>query len=130
VEYKLIGSAHEKIRGRLSEILASSDMIRLVALITRDGFTIALRSNGVNVDPKWLGALVSFSLKHLEKSIGRLMGNKSVSDVVIVMGDDQLVIRSIEKLLMVIIADKNLDINFLLYETAVSLQEIREELGL
>ncbi|WP_054857604.1 hypothetical protein [Vulcanisaeta sp. JCM 16159] len=71
----------EHVQKKLNEILESSDLIKFVALVTMDGFTIDSRmKDDINVDPKWLGALIISSIRNLElnlkKSIerGKLIG--------------------------------------------------------
>jgi hypothetical protein len=121
----------EIVRSKLGEILESSDFIKFVALVTMDGFTIssAMRDN-INVNPKWLGALIVSSIKNLEGNIRKALGNASLSELVISLGQDMLIIKSMGKLALLIIADKSLDIDFIMYEVEEGLRDLMIGLGL
>jgi predicted regulator of Ras-like GTPase activity (Roadblock/LC7/MglB family) len=121
----------EIVRSKLGEILESSDFIKFVALVTMDGFTIssAMRDN-INVNPKWLGALIVSSIKNLEGNIRKALGNASLSELVISLGQDMLIIKSMGKLALLIIADKSLGIDFIMYEVEEGLRDLMISLGL
>ena len=121
----------EIVRSKLGEILESSDFIKFVALVTMDGFTIssAMRDN-INVNPKWLGALIVSSIKNLEGNIRKALDNASLSELVISLGQDMLIIKSMGKLALLIIADKSLGIDFIMYEVEEGLRDLMISLGL
>jgi predicted regulator of Ras-like GTPase activity (Roadblock/LC7/MglB family) len=121
----------EIVRSKLGEILESSDFIKFVALVTMDGFTISsvMRDN-INVNPKWLGALIVSSIKNLEGNIRKALGNASLSELVISLGQDMLIIKSMGKLALLIIADKSLGIDFIMYEVEEGLRDLMISLGL
>lgn len=127
----LRGTLTERVRQKLSEILESSDLIRFVALMTMDGFTIAseMRDN-VSINPKWLGALMVSSIKSLELNLRKILNDVKLSELIISLGQDLLIVKSIDKLALLMIVDKALDINFVMYEVEESLRDLSTDLGL
>ncbi|MGC8606201.1 MAG: hypothetical protein ACP5GZ_00350 [Vulcanisaeta sp.] len=122
---------NERVQQKLSEILESSDLIKFVALVTMDGFTIAsgMKSN-INVNPKWLGALIVSSIKNLELNLKKALNEANLSELVISIGQDLLIVKSIGKLSLIMIVDRSLDINFVMYELEEGLRDLIMDLGL
>ncbi len=121
----------ERVQQKLNEILGSSDLIKFVALVTMDGFTIAsgMRDN-INVNPKWLGALIVSSIKNLELNLRKALNEANLSELVISLGQDLLIVKSIGKLALIMIVDKALDMNFVMYEIEEGLRDLSTDLGL
>jgi predicted regulator of Ras-like GTPase activity (Roadblock/LC7/MglB family) len=88
-----------------------------------------MRDN-INVNPKWLGALIVSSIKNLEGNIRKALDNASLSELVISLGQDMLIIKSMGKLALLIIADKSLGIDFIMYEVEEGLRDLMISLGL
>ncbi|BDR91342.1 hypothetical protein [Vulcanisaeta souniana] len=121
----------ERVRQKLSEILESSDLIKFVGLVTMDGFTIASNlKDDNNIDPKLLGALIVSSIKNLETNLRKVLENASLSEIVISIGQDLLIAKSIGKLALIMIVDKTLDINFIMYSVEEGLNDLITDLGL
>ncbi|WP_148224615.1 hypothetical protein [Vulcanisaeta moutnovskia] len=122
---------NERVQQKLSEILESSDLIKFVALVTMDGFTIASGMKGnINVNPKWLGALIVSSIKNLELNLKKALNEANLSELVISIGQDLLIVKSIGKLSLIMIVDRSLDINFVMYELEEGLRDLIMDLGL
>ncbi|GAB6946417.1 hypothetical protein JCM16161A_05470 [Vulcanisaeta sp. JCM 16161] len=121
----------ERIQQKLNEILESSDLIKFVALVTMDGFTIAseMKSN-IDINPKWLGALIVSSIKNLELNLKRALSEANLSELVISLGQDLLIVKSMGKLALIMIVDKSLDMNFVMYEIEEGLHDLSMDLGL
>ncbi|MGC8542687.1 MAG: hypothetical protein ACP5NQ_02000 [Vulcanisaeta sp.] len=121
----------ERVKLKLTEILESSDLIRFVALVTMDGFTIAsTMKNGTDINPKWLGALIVSSIKNLEDNLRKALSNVSLSELVLSIGQDLLIIKPMGKIALIMIADKSLDMNFVMYEIEEGLNDLITDLGL
>ncbi|ADN51134.1 hypothetical protein [Vulcanisaeta distributa] len=121
----------ERVQQKLSEILESSDLIKFVALVTMDGFTIASEmKDNINVNPKWLGALIVSSIKNLELNLRKALNEANLSELVISLGQDLLIVKSIGKLALIMIVDKALDMNFVMYEIEEGLRDLSTDLGL
>ena len=121
----------ERVQQKLSEILESSDLIKFVALVTMDGFTIASgMKDSVNVNPKWLGALIVSSIKNLELNLKKALNETNLSELVISLGQDLLIVKSIGRLALIMIVDKSLDMNFIMYEIEEGLNDLSTDLGL
>ncbi len=121
----------ERVKLKLTEILESSDLIRFVALVTMDGFTIAsAMKNGMDINPKWLGALIVSSIKNLEDNLRKALSNVSLSELVLSIGQDLLIIKPMGKIALIMIADKSLDMNFVMYEIEEGLNDLITDLGL
>ena len=121
----------ERVQQKLSEILESSDLIKFVALVTMDGFTIASgMKDNVNVNPKWLGALIVSSIKNLELNLKKALNEANLSELVISLGQNLLIVKSIGRLALIMIVDKTLDMNFIMYEIEEGLNDLSTDLGL
>mgnify|MGYP001770669906 FL=1 len=121
----------ERVQQKLSEILESSDLIKFVALVTMDGFTIASgMKDSVNVNPKWLGALIVSSIKNLELNLKKALNEANLSELVVSLGQDLLIVKSIGRLALIMIVDKSLDMNFIMYEIEEGLNDLSIDLGL
>ena len=121
----------ERVQQKLNEILESSDLIKFVALVTMDGFTIASgMKDNVNINPKWLGALIVSSIKNLELNLKKALSEANLSELVISLGQDLLIVKSIGKLALIMIVDKSLDMNFIMYEVEEGLNDLSIDLGL
>ncbi|WP_264890759.1 hypothetical protein [Vulcanisaeta souniana] len=111
--------------------MESSDLIKFVGLVTMDGFTIASNlKDDNNIDPKLLGALIVSSIKNLETNLRKVLENASLSEIVISIGQDLLIAKSIGKLALIMIVDKTLDINFIMYSVEEGLNDLITDLGL
>ncbi|ADY00423.1 hypothetical protein VMUT_0207 [Vulcanisaeta moutnovskia 768-28] len=96
-----------------------------------DGFTIASGMKGnINVNPKWLGALIVSSIKNLELNLKKALNEANLSELVISIGQDLLIVKSIGKLSLIMIVDRSLDINFVMYELEEGLRDLIMDLGL
>ena len=121
----------ERVQQKLNEILESSDLIKFVALVTMDGFTIAsVMKDSVNINPKWLGALIVSSIKNLELNLRKALNEANLSELVISLGQDLLIVKSIGKLALIMIVDKSLDMNFIMYEVEEGLNDLSIDLGI
>ncbi|GAB6944801.1 hypothetical protein [Vulcanisaeta sp. JCM 14467] len=121
----------EQVQRKLNEILESSDLIKFVALVTMDGFTIASgMKDNVNINPKWLGALIVSSIKNLELNLRKALSEANLSELVISLGQDLLIVKSIGKLALIMIVDKSLDMNVIMYEIEEGLNDLSTDLGL
>ncbi|WP_054842266.1 hypothetical protein [Vulcanisaeta distributa] len=121
----------ERVQQKLNEILESSDLIKFVALVTMDGFTIASgMRNNVDINPKWLGALIVSSIKNLELNLRKALNEANLSELVISLGQDLLIVKSIGKLALIMIVDRALDMNFVMYEIEEGLSDLSTDLGL
>jgi len=118
------------VQSKLTEILESSDLIKFVALVTMDGFTIssAMRDN-VNLNPKWLGALIISSIKNLENNLRKALDTASISELIISMNQDLLIVKSMGRLVLLMIVDKSLDMDFVMYEIEEGLRDLAVNLG-
>jgi predicted regulator of Ras-like GTPase activity (Roadblock/LC7/MglB family) len=120
-----IGTLTDKVKSVLNEIIKSSDLIKFVALTTMDGFTISsVSKDGIDVDPKWLGALIVASIRNLENNLRKALSDTTLTELVISLDQDILVIRTMGKLSLIMIADKTLDIDFVMYEIEEGLREL------
>jgi predicted regulator of Ras-like GTPase activity (Roadblock/LC7/MglB family) len=119
------------VQSKLTEILESSDLIKFVALVTMDGFTIssAMRDN-VNLNPKWLGALIISSIKNLENNLRKALDTASISELIISMNQDLLIVKSMGRLVLLMIVDKSLDMDFVMYEIEEGLRDLAVNLGI
>ncbi|MFP3484523.1 MAG: hypothetical protein RXO23_00960 [Vulcanisaeta sp.] len=119
------------VQSKLTEILESSDLIKFVALVTMDGFTIssAMRDN-VNLNPKWLGALIISSIKNLENNLKKALDTASISELIISMNQDLLIVKSMGRLVLLMIVDKSLDMDFVMYEIEEGLRDLAVNLGI
>ncbi|WP_054854271.1 roadblock/LC7 domain-containing protein [Vulcanisaeta distributa] len=121
----------EHVQKKLNEILESSDLIKFVALVTMDGFTIDSRmKDDINVDPKWLGALIISSIRNLELNLKKVLNEANLSELVISLGQNLLIVKSIGKLALIMIVDKTLDMNVVMYEIEEGLRDLTVDLGL
>ncbi len=121
----------ERVRQKLSEILESSDLIKFVALVTMDGFTIASNlKNENNIDPKLLGALIVSSIKNLETNLRKALETASLSELVVSIGQDLLIAKPMGKLALIMIVDKTLDMNLIMYSVEEGLNDLITDLGL
>ena len=121
----------EIVQSKLTEILESSDLIKFVALVTTDGFTISsvMRDN-VNINPKWLGALIISSIKNLEDNLRKALNTAAITELIISMNQDLLIVKSMGRLVLLMIVDKSLDINFVMYEIEEGLRDLAVNLGI
>lgn len=120
-----MGTLTDKVKSVLNEMIKSSDLIKLVALTTMDGFTISSASkDGIDVDPKWLSALIVASVRNLENNLRKALNDTTLTGLVISLDQDILVIRTMGKLSLIMIADKTLDIDFVMYEIEEGLREL------
>lgn len=121
----------ERVQQKLDEVLESSDLIKFVALVTMDGFTIASdMRDGMDLNPKWLGALIVSSIKNLELTLKKALNEANLSELVISLGRDLLIVKSIGRLALIMIVDRALDMNFVMYEIEESLRDLSTDLGL
>lgn len=138
VEMKAKGSDNarlplsDKIKTLINNILSSSDLIKAVLLTTQDGFTIAYASNNgsMDIDPKWLGALMISSLKNFEKNMKRILGNSNITDVFLTTDDEIILIRELGRLILIVIADKYMDIYALFHDVIDNSLDLIRELEL
>ncbi|WP_069808197.1 hypothetical protein [Vulcanisaeta thermophila] len=110
----LSSEVHELV----SEILRSSDLIRAVILTTSDGLLITYASNNnVNIDYKWFGALMVSSLKTLNNNLRKSLGDVDINELLLIAGDDLILIRELGRLVIVVIAYRDIDIYALMHNT-------------
>ncbi|WP_054854705.1 hypothetical protein [Vulcanisaeta sp. JCM 16161] len=58
------------------------------------------------------------------------MSEANLSELVISLGQDLLIVKSMGKLALIMIVDKSLDMNFVMYEIEEGLHDLSMDLGL